>query len=269
MDGAGTASPENLIELEGVTVRYGRTVALENVSLRVQRGDLLGVIGPNGGGKTTLLKVVLGLLRPAAGKVLVMGRAPNSRRQQVGYVPQHSRFDPSFPATVLDVVLMGRLGSAGLFRNFRTEDRAAAVEALEKVGLADLTSRGIGQLSGGQRQRVYIARALAMQTPLMLLDEPMSHVDSVMEAELYALIDKLRGETTVVFVSHDVGVISSFANKIACLNKNLFFHDSRELTQEMIDQAYCCPVDMIAHGVPHRVLKEHGHQHHDHGGEEG
>lgn len=219
--------------------------------------DFLGIIGPNGGGKTTLLKVILGLINPSRGSVTVLGDSPERSRRYIGYVPQISQFDREFPVTVLDVVLMGRLGRKGILRRYSEEDKRVAYEVLESVEMLELKDNQIGKLSGGQLQRVLLARALASDPKILLLDEPTASIDEPTKTELYELLKNLNRKVTIVLVSHDIGVISSHVDKIACINRKLFYHGSKEIEAEIIEKTYQCPVDLIAHGVPHRVLRKH------------
>jgi len=249
---------EAVIELSDVTVRYGDFVALEDVNLVVLPHDFLGIIGPNGGGKSTLLKVIMGLIVPDKGVVRVLGETPGRARQSVGYVAQRPSFDREFPASVQDVVLMGRYPLAGLFRRYSAADVEAVEHALDRVGMREARHKQIGRLSGGEQQRVFIARALVGKPELLLLDEPLAGVDPTMQAELYELLDELRRSLTVVMVSHDIGAISVHVESIACLNRRLYHHGSGELTPGVLEATYQCPVQFIVHGpVPHRVLKEH------------
>lgn len=243
------------ILLRGVSYAYGRSPALESVDLRLDEGDFLGIIGPNAGGKTTLLKIVLGLLTPDRGLVEVFGLPPAENRGVIGYVPQYARFDADFPIDVLDTVRMGRLGVGR--RERAGESRDAALAALESVELGGLASEPIGRLSGGQLQRVLIARALASEPRILLLDEPTASVDSRIGRSVYELLAGFSERMTIVLVSHDIGVISRYVKTVACLNVRLHYHHSRELTDEMVEAAYGCPVDLVAHGHPHRVLPPH------------
>ena len=249
---------EEVIRLEDVWVHYDGVPILEGVSLSVEQDDFLGIIGPNGGGKTTLLKVVLGLIMPTRGTVSVMGKSPQNSRDKVGYVPQHNLFDREFPISVWDVVLMGRYSKAGLFRRYNDEDRRIAQSALERVGMLDFGERQIGKLSGGEQQRVFIARALASEPRLLLLDEPTASVDPNMQTEFYELLASLKQQMAIVLVSHDISVISIYVEKLACLNHELYYHGSKEIEAEVLEATYKCPIHMIAHGtIPHTVLKEH------------
>ncbi|MCD1295411.1 ABC transporter [Methanocella sp. CWC-04] len=247
----------DVVELKDVWVYYDDIPVLENVNLAVHEHDFLGIIGPNGGGKTTLLKVILGLIKPSKGTVSIMGNSPDHSRKYIGYVPQHKQFDRDFPIKVWDVVMMGRLSHTGLFKNYSEEDKKATKEALERVEMLEFKDRQIGKLSGGQRQRVYIARALAGNPKLFLLDEPMTGVDSAVQEELYELLTELNKKAAIIMVSHDISAVSVHVNKLACLNHKLYYHDTKELIREELEEAYHCPVEFIAHGVPHRVLREH------------
>jgi zinc transport system ATP-binding protein len=248
---------KELVKLENIWVHYDGMPILAEINLSVKREDFLGIIGPNGGGKTTLLKVILGLVKPSRGEVTVLGGAPEQNRKFIGYVAQHSMFDRDFPINVWDVVLMGRYGKVGLLKRFNDEDKKIALKALETVEMLDFKDRQIGRLSGGQQQRVFIARALVAEPKLLLLDEPTAGIDMPMQAEFYELLARLKQRMAIVLVSHDISAVSIYVDKIACLNRRLFYHESKEISAEDLEAVYQCPVEMIAHGVPHRVLKEH------------
>jgi len=247
-----------IVRLKDIRVSYGDIPALEDVTLSIFQHDFLGIIGPNGGGKSTLLKVLLGLVKPNSGSVSVFGKPPEEARSQIGYVSQHYSFDRDFPASVWDVVMMGRYGRTGLFRRYDRQDREAAEKALERVGMLEQRGKQIGRLSGGQQQRVFVARALVAEPKLLLLDEPTASIDPTMQTEFYELLEELKKILTIVMVSHDIGAVSVYVDKIACLNRQLYYHGSKEITPEILEATYKCPVQLIAHGtVPHRVLKEH------------
>ncbi len=249
---------EEAVRLEEVSVNYNGVPALEGVSLSVAQGDFLGIIGPNGGGKTTLLKVMLGLIIPGQGRVSVLGKPPGKSRKDIGYIPQYNLFDRDFPISVWDTVLMGRYGKTGLFRRYRRVDKEAVRTTLETVGMLKHRNRQMGKLSGGEQQRVFIARALATEPKLLLLDEPTASVDTATQTEFYELLARLKQQMAIILVSHDISAISIHVDKIACLNRQLFYHGSKEISSEVLEATYKCPVQMIAHGtVPHRVLKEH------------
>ncbi|MCS7235930.1 MAG: metal ABC transporter ATP-binding protein [Armatimonadota bacterium] len=224
---------EVIAELEHVCVDFDGERVLDRVDLQIRRGDFLGVIGPNGAGKTTLLRVLVGLVRPSCGHVRLFGQDVRQFRQwhRVGYVPQKAvAFETRFPATVLEVVLSGRAGRVGAGRRFRPEDRTAAVVALRTVGLWEVRDRLVGRLSVGQQQRVFVARALANEPELLLLDEPTVGVDPEGEERFYGLLHRLNQErgTTVVLVSHDVAAVAREVSQLACLNRTLFFHGPPE-----------------------------------------
>jgi zinc transport system ATP-binding protein len=245
-----------LIELRGVSVKHGDTLVLDDVDFEVCDGDFVGIIGPNAGGKTTLLKVILGLVRPQRGEVLTFGSSPREARGRIGYVPQYARFDADFPITVAEMVGIGRLGRHDCRRD-RTADRISVERALDRLELAGVADIQVGDLSGGQLQRALIARALVSEPEVLLLDEPTASLDTPIGRTVYDLLEELAEEIPIVLVSHDIGVISRTVRTIACLNVRLHYHRSRELTPEMVEAAYGCPVDLVAHGVPHRVFETH------------
>ncbi len=252
------------IEVHELSAGYGRDIVLDGVELCVPPGEFLALIGPNGGGKTTLLRVLLGLLRPKQGTVRVLGAAPDGVRGRVGYVPQHARFDTGFPISVIDVV---RMGVPPPLRRDPNAARAAALQALQQLEMNDLAAEPIGELSGGQLQRVLIARAVVMQPELLILDEPTASLDVRSADSFYELLHELARRMTVVLSSHDVLGVSSRADSIACLNRKLYHHPAGEVDAGTLAQVYGCPIELVAHGVPHRVLQEHDatHTHPPHG----
>jgi zinc transport system ATP-binding protein len=250
--------------MKDVSICYGRKVVIEDVSWEVGEHDFAAIIGPNGGGKTTLLKGILGLLPLSSGEITIFGLPPGEGRRLIGYVPQFHTFDFSFPITVSEMVLQSRLHHiTGRFKRYREEDHQIAQHVLQQIGLADSGDAPISTLSGGQQQRAIIARALAGEPRLLILDEPTVYVDAPTEEQFFTLIEKLRAEMTVIIVTHDIGAISGKVNRIACLNHHLFTHGDAEITDDMLTAVYGCPVDLIAHGVPHRVLREHRGEEHD------
>ena len=246
-----------IIQLQNVWFAFNGRPVLRDVSFDAQRGEFLALIGPNGGGKTTLLKLMLGLLEPNHGQVLVFGKPPHQSFHSFGYVPQEMGGSRSFPVSVLDAVLMGRLQPRRLRSRFTTRDREAAENALRQLEIWQYRHRRVGELSGGQRQRVFIARALVTEPEILFLDEPVANIDAKGQAELHALLEELNQTVTIVMVTHEVMVISSYVKSVACVNRSVHFHGSSEITAEMIDQTYSCPVELVAHGVPHRVLRRH------------
>ncbi|MFH1085439.1 MAG: metal ABC transporter ATP-binding protein [Chloroflexota bacterium] len=252
-----TDQPRKVISVQGLWAGYEGETVLEDVNLSVRERDFVGIIGPNGGGKTTLLRVLLGLLPPMRGVVRILGQSPQQGRRHIGYVPQYLRLDRDFPISVWDVTRMGRLGRRRLLQRYTAEDDAMVADALDKVQLLNLRHRPIGELSGGQRQRAYIARALAGEPQILLLDEPTASVDPTVRSSIYELLRQLNERVAIVLISHDIGAIASYVKTVGCLNRFLFYQMDRELTPEMLELAYQCPVDLIAHGVPHRVFPQH------------
>lgn len=252
---------ETAVHIENMSVYYDETPAIENVCLDVMDGEYLGIIGPNGGGKSTLLKAILGLVHINTGVVQVYGKNPKNPKTNktlVGYVPQFALIDKQFPITVFEVVLTGRLkqGLSPFFR-FNWRDKENVHQLLERVGIANLANRQISELSGGEFQKMLIARALAINPRLLVLDEPTASVDAGSRAQIYNLLEELNINMTIIMVTHDLLAVSSQVSKLACLNRHLVYHGEPELTENIVNSLYGCPVDLIAHGVPHRVLKEH------------
>ena len=249
---------EPVISIRDVSFSYGIHQVLEDINLDVMENDFLGIIGPNGGGKSTLIKIMLGLITPDSGEVRVLGGAPAANRTSIGYVPQFRTFDFGFPISVMGMVLMGRLGHiSGPFRKYSDEDRRIALRTLEMMRITDLRDHQVDELSGGQQQKVMLARALAAEPEVLLLDEPTNHVDVQTEVHFFEILRELHEKMAIVVVSHDIGALSSNVGRVACLNRKLFVHDSGMITEGMLAEAYKCPVDLIAHGVPHRVFPEH------------
>ncbi len=245
------------IEVEDVCFSYEKAEVLKDVSFRLKQGEFLGIIGPNGGGKTTLVRLLLGLLRPDRGKIRILGEEPNAASRRVGYVPQSMDLSRAFPISVMDVALMGRLARARMGVRYTREDEEKVRQVLEKVGMWEHRGKLIGKLSGGQKQRVFIARALATDPEILFLDEPTASVDPEFQVNLYDILEELNRQVTIVVITHDIGVVSSYMKSIACVNKHFIFHEGSHITQDMIDMAYQCPVELVAHGMPHRVLPIH------------
>lgn len=235
------------VEFQKVRFAYDNRTILEETDLTVCEGDFMAIIGPNGGGKTTLLKLILGLLTPTEGEVKVFGQTPYMARRLIGYVPQRIEYDRNFPISALEVALTGCLRPERLFPRYSTEDYKAAAKAMKAVSIEDLAGARFGDLSGGQRQRVLIARALAGQPKLLILDEPTAGVDSRVEQDLYELLRAINERVTIVMVSHDLGFISSYVSKVVCLNRRLAVHSPTEITREIMDELYHGPVRMLEH----------------------
>ncbi len=248
---------KEIVAVKDVSVYVDHIPILEDVTLAVQKNDFLSIIGPNGGGKTTLLKAILGLVKPDKGKITVFGHPPDVGRTSIGYLPQHISFDTRFPVTVFDVVFMGRYKKP--FHKYSHTDDQRVRDALETVGMSDYAQRQIGHLSGGELQRVLLARALVREPKLLLLDEPTASVDPEMQRSFYELLLELKEEMAIVLVTHDLSVVSVYVESVACLNRRLYYHGPAEGALENLEDVYQCPVEVIAHGIPHRVLRRHDH----------
>jgi zinc transport system ATP-binding protein len=234
-----------VVEMQGVSFSYGGDPVLENVNFALAPMKFVSVVGPNGGGKTTLMKLILGLLRPTSGSVKVLGKSPEEARPRIGYMPQDVALDPKFPIKVIDVVLMGLLGS-GTFR-YSNDEIAAAERALDNVRLLDLRNRHISTLSGGQKRRVLIARALACDPDLLLLDEPMASLDLIVERELYKILKDLSKKLTVVMVSHDLAFVSTVVENVICVNKSVAVHPTAALDGELFSRMFGRDIRMVVH----------------------
>jgi len=235
-----------IIDIAGLTFAYAARTILEDVNLTVFRNDALCLVGPNGGGKTTLVKLILGLLTPDSGTIKVLGQAPHEVSGKIGYVPQHASYDAKFPISVLDVVLMGRL-RPNLFFRHGGKDRERARAALAEVGLADCAARPFAALSGGQRQRVLIARALAGDGEILILDEPAASIDQEATEHLYELLRSFSGSLTILMVTHDLGVVSSLFTRVACINRRVATHPTSELSGKMLAEMYGDDALLIRH----------------------
>lgn len=237
-----------VIEIDELSFRFdGGPLVLENVSLRVEKGDFASVIGPNGGGKTTLVKLMVGLLKPTSGSVRVLGGPPEKARPRIGYMPQHAMMDPRFPVRAVDVVMMGRLGRGFRIATYSTEDRRAAQTALETAGLGSAGDRHFSDLSGGQRQRVLLARALVTEPELLLLDEPAANLDQKIEQDFFDLLKELNRHLTIVLVSHDLGFVAGFVRTVICVHGEVDVHPTSELDGRRISEIYGGDVRMVHH----------------------
>lgn len=252
---------KKLLELKDLSAGYDKNIVLENVSFEVHSGDFIGIIGPNGGGKTTLIKTILGLIKPASGEMNMFISKTN-----IGYLPQVNQIDKRFPISVIDVVRSGKANSA-LFSSFHknTAEKEKAEALLAEMGISHIRNKAIGELSGGQMQRVFLCRALMNQPELLILDEPSTYVDNNFEGELYLKLKELNEQMAILLISHDVGTISFFVKTIACVNRTVHHHPSNIISEEQL-ASYNCPLQIITHGnIPHTVLKQHDeHEHHGH-----
>lgn len=236
-----------VVSLQDVSFSYGGPLVLQDVNLEVAENEFIGIVGPNAGGKSTLLKLMLGLLEPLKGKVRVLGEPPERSCTQIGYVPQYPRFNRDFPITVEQTVMMGRLGMSGLFGNYRRRDREVARQAMVETEVAELAERQLCTLSGGQLQRVLMARALTCEPRILVLDEPTANIDMRVETEIFDLLKRFNRRMTIIVVSHDVGFISGYVSRVACLNRTLLCHNTATIDGETIRTLYDADVRMVEH----------------------
>jgi len=239
------------ISFQNVSFSYGGPTVLENVTLQVPVGEFLGIVGPNGSGKSTLLKLVMGILTPDSGEVCLFGGPAALGRTRVGYMPQIANVPRDFPISVEETVLMGRLGKTSSFGFYRKRDREVAERVMEEVEVLPLRKRPIGQLSGGQFQRALIARALAGEPDILILDEPTANIDMRSEVDIFDLLKQLNRRVTILVVSHDVGFISKYIHRVACLNRTLMVHQTEAITPEILQTLYERPVRIVAHKHNH------------------
>lgn len=246
---------DKAVKIKKLYYKIDNKTILENINLEIYKNEFLAIIGPNGGGKTTLLKMIIGLLKPTSGKIRVFGLKPEEAREKIGYLPQRRHFDMDFPINVFETVLMGCYHAP--LKNYTEEDREKVEKWLEKLDIIHLKDERLDNLSGGQLQRVFLARALVREGELLLLDEPTSSVDPLFQERFYELLDELKQKMAIVMVSHDIGMVATHVDRIACLNQRLFAHGPPREALESIEDVYKCPVELIAHGIPHRVLRKH------------
>jgi zinc transport system ATP-binding protein len=241
--------------MNSLSASYDANVVLQDVDFRVNESDFIGVIGPNGGGKTTLLKVILGLIKPVKGRIVFNSDLINGN--SIGYLPQLSTCDVAYPVTVTDVVLSGMMIRKKIISRMSSSDKKRAREVIGQLGLEGMEQASLKELSGGQLQRVFLGRAIIGDPKLLLLDEPGNFVDSTFENDFYEKLRELNSRMAILMVSHDIGMISSHVKSYACVNRNLHYHPSSEISNEQL-LAYGCPIQLITHGeVPHTVLKQH------------
>ncbi len=246
-----------ILKVENLTVTYGEKVAIKNVNLTVYKNDFIGVIGPNGGGKTTLIKAILGLLPIRSGRIVYEG---SNTQSNIGYLPQYNVIDKKFPITVLQVILSGLQTPSKLLKRFSAKEKALAEETLIKMGLLDVAHKPIGELSGGQIQRALLGRAIIAKPQLLILDEPSTYIDRKFEAKLYEILTEINKNCAILLISHDLGSVLQQVKTIACVNETLHYHPSTEVDTAWIEKNFHCPIDIIGHGqFPHRVLKKHKH----------
>lgn len=254
-----------LIEIQNLFVGYeNKPNVLKNVNLTVYDDDFLGIIGPNGGGKTTLVKAILGLIKPEEGTITFFENGEKVNSLNIGYLPQVNQIDKKFPITVFDVILSGLTPKGKILKRYSPEDKQKVRHVAEEMGVGNLLSRPIGELSGGQLQRVLLGRAIVDNPKLIILDEPNSYVDKLFETNFYRLLADINKKIAVILVSHDIGTIISMVKNIACVNGDLHYHAGTEISAEWLQKAYdSCPIEILGHGsLPHRVLMQHDYEKH-------
>lgn len=245
-----------LLKIKNLTVAYDLKIVLDNISFTVEENNFIGIIGPNGGGKTTLLKTILGLVKPASGEIIFSKKLKN-KGGDIGYLPQINKFDQRFPITVSEVILSGLANRSGWMIKSAKERANKTESIIEDLGIKEIANKAIGELSGGQMQRAFLGRALISDPKLLILDEPNTYVDSQFENELYAKLAELNKRMAILLVSHDIGTISSQVKSIACVSGKLHYHPSNQISEDELT-SYNCPIQIITHGdVPHTVLKTH------------
>lgn len=272
--------PNNpIIEIKNLSAGYDEHTVLRDVNLTVYQRDFLGIIGPNGGGKTTLIKCILGLLKPTGGEIVfhscrsggkssatdvqcstVSGSRRSTSAFTMGYLPQYNSIDRKFPITITEVILSGLSSKKSLFSRYSAEHREKAHEVILRMGLEGLEERAIGALSGGQLQRALLGRAIISDPEVIILDEPSTYIDKQFEARLYELLAEINKDCAIILVSHDIGTILQQVKSIACVNETLDYHPDAGITGEWLERNFHCPIELLGHGtLPHRILGEHKH----------
>ena len=245
-----------LIQIQGLSAAYGQKTVLRDVNLTVYEKDFLGIIGPNGGGKTTLMKCILGLIKPSKGNITLAAGLT------IGYLPQYSSIDKKFPISVEEVVYSGLSREKGLFGRMKTEDRKRVQQTISRMGLQGFEKSPIGSLSGGQLQRALLGRAVISNPQVLILDEPSTYIDKRFESALYQLLEEINHDCSIILVSHDIGTVLQQVKSIACVNETLDYHPDTGITGEWLEKNFNCPIEMLGHGsLPHRILAHHNHHH--------
>jgi len=266
-----------LIEIKNLSAGYDSRTVLRDVNLTIYDRDFLGIIGPNGGGKTTLIKCILGLLKPTAGEILYSDKrlvvsdkqestaqhlslTTNRLSLKMGYLPQYNSIDRKFPITVEEVILSGLSSQKSLISRFTASHREKARQVVTRMGLEGLEERAIGALSGGQLQRALLGRAIISDPELVVLDEPSTYIDKRFEARLYELLAEINQDCAIILVSHDIGTVLQQVKSIACVNETLDYHPDTGISEEWLERNFNCPIELLGHGtLPHRILGEHKH----------
>lgn len=250
----------SIIKIENLSAGYDRKTVLHDINLEISEKDFLGIIGPNGGGKTTLMKVILGLLKPSEGKITFYDNGMPVEQLEIGYLPQYNSIDKKFPISIYEVILSGLNRQKSLFSRFTKEHHERVKETISMMGLEGMENKPIGQLSGGQMQRALLGRAIVSNPKAIILDEPNTYIDKRFEARLYSLLEEINKQRAVILVSHDIGSVLQTVKSIACVNDTLDYHPQSEVSAEWIEEKLQCPIELLGHGeLPHRVLKKHNH----------
>lgn len=250
----------SIIKIENLSAGYDRKTVLHDINLEISEKDFLGIIGPNGGGKTTLMKVILGLLKPSEGKITFYDNGMPVEQLEIGYLPQYNSIDKKFPISIYEVILSGLNRQKSLFSRFTKEHHERVKETISMMGLEGMENKPIGQLSGGQMQRALLGRAIVSNPKAIILDEPNTYIDKCFEARLYSLLEEINKQRAVILVSHDIGSVLQTVKSIACVNGTLDYHPQSEVSVEWIEEKLQCPIELLGHGeLPHRVLKKHNH----------
>lgn len=250
----------SIIKIENLSAGYDQKTVLHDINLEISEKDFLGIIGPNGGGKTTLMKVILGFLKPSEGKITFYDNGMPVEQLEIGYLPQYNSIDKKFPISIYEVILSGLNRQKSLFSRFTKEHHERVKETISMMGLEGMENKPIGQLSGGQMQRALLGRAIVSNPKAIILDEPNTYIDKRFEARLYSLLEEINKQRAVILVSHDIGSVLQTVKSIACVNGTLDYHPQSEVSAEWIEEKLQCPIELLGHGeLPHRVLKKHNH----------
>ena len=254
--------PHPIIQISELYAVYDEKTVLRNVNLSIYERDFLGIIGPNGGGKTTLIKNILGLHQPQRGKIRFYKAGKEVPEINMGYLPQYNNIDKKFPISVYEVILSGLSKQKSIFRKYSNEQHELVRQMIVRIGLEGMDKRAIGELSGGQLQRALLGRALVSNPEVIILDEPNTYIDKRFEAKLYSLLEDINKERAIILVSHDIGTVLKNVKTIACVNETVHYHPHTEVPTEWLEEHFGCPIEMLGHGTfPHRVLKCHDHEH--------
>ena len=248
----------SIIQINGLSAGYDGKTVLHQVDLAVYEKDFLGIIGPNGGGKTTLIKCILGLHQPSEGSIRFYKNGQEIPDMNMGYLPQYNTIDKKFPISVYEVILSGLSKQKSIFRRYSKEQHEQVRQMIARMGLEGMEERSIGSLSGGQLQRALLGRALVSNPEVVILDEPNTYIDKRFEAKLYSLLEEINRERAIILVSHDIGTVLKNVKTIACVNETVHYHPHTEVPTEWLEEHFGCPIEMLGHGTfPHRVLKCH------------